>query len=83
MPLYLVEQYRGNLIKLRGIYLDYGSLEEFSHIRLTTRAFSQELASRGIGHTFEVYEDGDHGNKIPERLETRVFRFFSDVLVFE
>jgi S-formylglutathione hydrolase FrmB len=83
MPLYLVEQYRTNLLKLRGIYLDYGSLEEFSHIRMTTRALSQELATRGIGHIFEIYEDGDHGSKIRERLETRVFRFFSDLFAYE
>lgn len=83
MPLYLVEQYRTNLEKLRGIFLDYGALEEFSHIRTTTRAFSQELASRGIGHTFEIYAGGDHSNKLRERLETRVLRFFSEVLNFE
>jgi S-formylglutathione hydrolase len=83
MPLYLVEQYRTNLEKLRGIFLDYGALEEFSHVRTTTRAFSQELASRGIGHTFEVYAGGDHVNKIRERLEMRVLRFFSEVLSFQ
>ena len=83
MPLYLVEQYRANLEKLRGIFLDYGSLEEFSHIRTTTRAFSEELANRGIGHTFEIYAGGDHGNKLRERLETRVLRFFSEVLIFD
>jgi len=80
MPLYVVEQYRPNLQKLRGIYLDYGALEQFSHIRVTARAFSGELASRGIAHTFEVYANGDHENRIRERLETRVLRFFSEVL---
>ena len=83
MPLYVVEQYRANLEKLRGIFLDYGSLEEFSHIRTTTRAFSEELANRGIGHTFEVYAGGDHSNKLRERLETRVLGFFSEVLKFD
>jgi S-formylglutathione hydrolase FrmB len=82
MPLYLVERYRANLAKLRGIYLDYGTLEEFSHIRLTTRAFSDELTSRGIPHAFEVYADGTHDSRIRIRLETRVFRFFSEVLAF-
>jgi len=82
MPLYLVEQYRENLEKLKGIYLDYGALEEFSHIRMTTRAFAEELSSRGIPHTFEVYAGGDHENKIRERIETRVLRFFSEVLSF-
>lgn len=81
MPLHVVEQYRSNLGKLRGIYFDYGALEEFTHIQSATRAFSQELASRTIAHTFEVYAGGDHSNKLGERLETRVFRFFSDVLV--
>jgi S-formylglutathione hydrolase len=80
MPLYLVEQYRSNLEKLRGIYLDYGALEEFAHIRITTRALSEELTSRGIAHTFEVYANGDHSNKIRQRFETRVMRFFSEVL---
>jgi hypothetical protein len=37
------------------------------------------LAKSGIAHTFEVYANGDHSNRIRERLETRVFRFFSDV----
>jgi S-formylglutathione hydrolase FrmB len=82
MPLYVVDQYRENLERLRGIYLDYGAQEEFSHIRTTTRAFSSELASRGIAHTFEVYPEGNHQNRIRERLETRVFRFFSEVLRF-
>jgi hypothetical protein len=55
-------------------------LETFSHIRTTTRSFSDELTSRGIAHTFEVYANGDHGSKIRERLERRVLRFFSEVL---
>jgi hypothetical protein len=33
----------------------------------------------GIVHTFETYE-GDHGNKVPQRLEERVVPFFSRVL---
>lgn len=80
MPLYLVEHYRRNLEKLKGIYLDYGALEEFPHIRTATRAFSEALAARGIPHTFEVYAGGDHINKIGDRIETSVLRFFSDVL---
>jgi hypothetical protein len=37
---------------------------------------------RNIPHIFEVYEGGDHGNKIRQRLETRVFQFFSERLDF-
>jgi S-formylglutathione hydrolase FrmB len=82
MPVYLVEQYRTNLLKLRGIYLDVGTLEEFSHIRTGTRALSDELTERGIGHTFEVYANGTHMSHIRQRIETRLLRFFSEVLTF-
>jgi len=30
----------------------------------------------GIMHTFETYE-GDHTNKIPERIETKILPFFA------
>jgi S-formylglutathione hydrolase FrmB len=82
MPLDLVEQYRTNLARLRGIHLDYGALEEFSHIRTGTSALSEELSERGIAHTFEVYADGTHESRIRQRIETRVLRFFSEGLAF-
>jgi S-formylglutathione hydrolase FrmB len=80
MPLYLVDEYAANLRKLRGIAFDYGALEEFSHIQLTTRAFSGELSRRAIAHRFEIYPDGNHENRIRQRLETRVLPFFAEVL---
>jgi S-formylglutathione hydrolase len=78
MPLYLVDEKRENLLKLRGIFMDYGQKEEFSHIRITTTLFSKALAERSIPHVFEVYAGGDHGNKIRERVEKRLLQFFSD-----
>jgi S-formylglutathione hydrolase FrmB len=80
MPVYLVEQHRTNLLKLRGIFLDYGAHEEFSHIRLGARALSEELANRSIPHVFEIYPDGDHISHIRQRIETRVLPFFSQRL---
>ncbi|HEY7543326.1 MAG TPA: esterase, partial [Blastocatellia bacterium] len=82
MPLYMVEEYKQNLLRLRGIFLDYGQKEEFSHIRSTTSSLSKALAERQIPHVFEIYEGGDHGNKVRERLETRLLGFFSDRLDF-
>jgi S-formylglutathione hydrolase len=82
MPLYIVDENKENLLKLRGIFIDYGQKEEFSHIRITSQLFSKALAERNIPHMFEVYEGGNHGNKIRERVETRVLQFFSDKLVF-
>ncbi len=82
MPLYMVDENKENLFKLRGIFIDYGQKEEFSHIRISSQLFSKALAERNVPHMFEVYEGGNHGNKIRERMETRVLQFFSDRLVF-
>ena len=80
MPLYMVDENKQNLLKLRGIFLDYGQNEEFSHIRITTALFSKALSDRGIPHVFEIYEGADHGSKIRERVETRLLQFFSERL---
>ena len=80
MPLYLVDQYRNNLIKLRGFSIDVGEYDEFSHIRIASAKFSEALSSRGVPHSFEIYKDGDHGNKVRERLERFVIPFFSRTL---
>ena len=82
MPLYLVDENKQNLMKLRGLFVDYGEKEEFSHIRSGSQLFSKALAERNIPHSFEVYKDGDHGSKIGERVRTRVLQFFSEKLVF-
>jgi S-formylglutathione hydrolase FrmB len=80
MPVYLVEQYRENLRKLRGIAIDVGEIDEFTHIRIASAKLSNELSEREIPHSFEIYKDGDHGNKIRERFDTKVIPFFSAVL---
>jgi S-formylglutathione hydrolase FrmB len=82
MPVNLVDDYKENLLKLKGLYIDYGQNEEFSHIRNASREFSRKLAERNIPHGFEIYAGGTHGNKIRERLETKVLPFFSRVLNF-
>ena len=80
MPLYQVEKYRDNLMNLRGIYLDVGEFDEFTHIRRATAMVSTELSLREIPHAFEIYKGGDHGNKIRERFNTKLIPFFSAVL---
>lgn len=82
MPLYMIDENKQNLMKLRGIFVDYGEKEEFSHIRITCRQFSNALAERNIPHEFEVYARGDHGNLIGERIKTRLLKFFSEKLDF-
>jgi S-formylglutathione hydrolase FrmB len=80
-PTLMVDDYKQNLLMMRGIY-DVGQNEEFSVVRSGTLLFSRVLAERGIPHTFEIYAGGKHSDKIKERLQVRVFKFFSEKLEF-
>jgi hypothetical protein len=78
LPVNMVDTYRGNLLKLRGLRFDSGYEDEFLHIPPTARALSTELTARGIEHTFEEY-NGDHRNRLwgrTGRLATEVFPYF-------
>jgi S-formylglutathione hydrolase FrmB len=82
MPLYMVPEYEENLRKLRALRFDSGSRDEFTHIPLTNRAFSDRLSDLGIPHVFEDY-NGDHRNRMwgeEGRVSTEVLPFFSRLL---
>jgi len=83
IPSYVAEANKENLRKLRGIFLDYGEKENFMHIRTGVQLFSKTLTDLNIPHQFEVYAEGDHGSRVRVRMETRVFQFFNEKLVFE
>jgi S-formylglutathione hydrolase FrmB len=78
-PMWMVDQYRANLMQLRGIAFDVGTKEELLN---SIREFSDKLKRIKIQHTFEEFE-GDHINKVAERIETRTMPFFSRTLVFQ
>jgi S-formylglutathione hydrolase FrmB len=82
LPVNMVDQYRANLARLRGIAFDVGTRDQFSHIPLTNRAFAKALSRNRIPHTFEEY-DGDHNERVPERIETKALPFLSRVLTTE
>jgi S-formylglutathione hydrolase FrmB len=78
-PIAMLDQYVPNLKKLKAIALDIGLQDG---LITGNRLLDERLTSFGIPHTFETYE-GDHGNRISERLEQRVLPFFSKTLSFE
>lgn len=81
LPLNMVKQYRANLLQLHGLRFDAGYADEFSHIPITTRAFSMALSNLGIRHRFEEY-NGDHRNRLWGR-GGRInvgFQFFTNLL---
>lgn len=81
MPVALVDQYRDNLRRLRGVALDVGRQDEFPHIITGARLFSAALARNRVQHLYEEYE-GNHGNRLAERIATRVLPFMSEKLQF-
>ena len=80
-PLYMIDQYKQNLLGLRGFVVEFGLRDEFQSVLINVPLFSKALAERGIPHIFEIY-DGTHEDKIKERLESKVLPFLSEKLDF-
>ncbi|HVF39921.1 MAG TPA: alpha/beta hydrolase-fold protein, partial [Gemmatimonadaceae bacterium] len=77
-PLNQLDMHRHSLRRLT-IGLDAGESDGLMDIPVNARAVDAKLTDLGIEHFFEIYE-GDHGNRIRNRLETVVFPFFSRAL---
>lgn len=75
-PLVMVDQYVPSLSRYRAIALDVGTADPLGadNVRLDA-----SLTRLGVAHTFEQYE-GDHGNRVRERFETKVLPFFTQHL---
>jgi S-formylglutathione hydrolase FrmB len=85
MPLYLVEEYRDNLLALRGLRFDSGRNDEYPHIPPTNLALSLRLEELGVPHVFEDY-NGDHRDRMwgeEGRMATEVLPYFSRLLAGE
>ena len=78
--LYMIDQYIPNLKKMKAIGLDAGTQDRGIHE--STRKLHARLDSYRIPHEYESYE-GDHLNRIAERIEIKVLPFFSANLEFE
>jgi len=74
-PLVMVDQYVPSLKSMRAIALDVGNQDPFVG---TNTQLAESLTRLDVTHTFEVY-DGDHGNRIRERFESQVLRFFHNI----
>jgi enterochelin esterase-like enzyme len=79
-PVALLTSHEANLRQLRAIQFDCGTSDQI--VGPANRLFAQALTKAGIAHRYEEY-DGDHRNRIGERVETKVLPFFSTVLAVE
>jgi S-formylglutathione hydrolase FrmB len=78
-PVAMLDQYVFSLKKYKAIALDVGLQDS---LLSSNRVMDEALTRFGVPHTFETYE-GDHGNRVPQRLEEKVLPFFSNVLSFD
>jgi S-formylglutathione hydrolase len=77
-PLAMIDQYVTNLKKYKAIAGEVGLQDT---LRNSNAQLDQIMTDLGLPHTFETYE-GDHTNRVPLRIETRVLPFFSNNLSF-
>jgi enterochelin esterase-like enzyme len=75
-PVVLVPQFLPELSALEAFAMDIGDQDFLLEGNAQFRA---ELDRFGIEYDFELYE-GDHGNRIRERIRTRVLPFFAEHL---
>jgi enterochelin esterase-like enzyme len=73
-PLVTVDQWVPNLRKLRAVAFDAGAQD--AGIAASIEKLDQVLKDYQLAHDFEIYE-GNHTNRIAERIETKVLPFFS------
>ena len=76
-PLEMLEQYASNLRKYYAIAIEIGTSDT---LLATNRQLHDALTRLRVPHAYEEY-DGDHTNKVRERIERNVLPFFSKDLV--
>jgi S-formylglutathione hydrolase len=79
-PLVDIDQYISNLKKLKAIGFDAGDKDQ--GIAASIKELDSVLNMYGIKHSFEVYE-GNHTNKVADRMAGNMLRFFSNNLIFK
>jgi S-formylglutathione hydrolase len=78
-PLAMIDQYTTSLKRHKAIQFDVGLEDGLLGVN---RQLDALLTQAGVAHRFETY-DGNHNNKVFERIETRVLPFFSTNLEFK
>jgi S-formylglutathione hydrolase FrmB len=77
-----VVQYKDNLLKLKGIVVDYGTNDEYAWIPQGCVYFDKQLTAAGIPHEMAAH-DGNHQSRLMERIVEHALPFFSEKLAGE
>jgi enterochelin esterase-like enzyme len=78
-PLVMIDQYVTNLKKYHAIMGEVGLQDGLA---ASNKQMDQIFTDFGVTHAFETYE-GDHTNRVIERIEMKVLPFFSNNLSFK
>ena len=78
-PLNNLDQYVYNIKQLKALAFDAGNNDV--GIAASIQTLDKELNKYGIKHFFEIY-DGDHINRVAERIEKKMLSFFAENLSF-
>lgn len=78
-PLSFLDQYVGELRRYRAIAIDVGDEDR---LKADTVRLHEALDAYGIAHGFAVYA-GNHTNKLGDRFQNHVLRFFGQSLCFQ
>ena len=78
-PVATLDQFVLNLKRYKAIAIDIGLQDS---LLASNEVMVARLKRFGVPHTFETYE-GDHGNKVMQRMEEKVIPFFAQHLAFE
>ena len=79
-PLNTLDQNIFNIRMLHAVAFDAGTNDR--GIASSIRVLDTQLKKYGIAHFFEIYE-GDHVNRVAERIETKMLGFFGEKLRFK
>ena len=77
-PLAMLDQHYSNLKKYSAIAIEVGTEDSLA---ASNRQLDGAMTQLGVKHTFETY-DGDHTNRVPQRIEMNVLPFFAIELSF-
>ncbi len=77
-----IQQYKTNLMSLKGLAVDYGTMDAYEWIPKGCVYFDAQLKAAGIPHTVESFEGG-HQNLLGQRITEKMLPFFSNLLQFE
>ena len=72
-PLEMIDQYESNLKKYYAVAIDVGTMDT---LLASNKQLHDAMTRLRIPHSYEEYE-GDHTNKVGERIERNVLPFFS------